>query len=230
MNLKDAIGTISKFTNTAIISPEDTYFGGMGQSFFGLVKVHDPKLTKEIGLYDEINNLGRMLVLFEDPEIEIEGNNLKIFEKDTEAYFITSDISLIRKDEFDNAEQLERTLSVPKCFHAPVSDELIQRLSKAAGSIDNASLIITANDGAVHLTLKDIDILSSNSNSLKIDITEISTVQKDFNVELDAGIANRLPKGGFELELVYSERVGTYRAIFKQEEVTVVVSCTAIEE
>ena len=225
MLLIDAISTIGKFINTAVISPSETYFGDQSQASFGMVKVSDPALTKEIGLYDEIQNLSRILTLFEGPNIEIEGNNLKIQEEDTEAYFITSDISLIRKGDFDQAGQLQKTLEAPKCLTVTFNDTLINRITKAAGTIDNASLIISSNEGKVSLQLKDIDVLSSDSNSLKIDISSISEANKEFNVELDPSIANRMPKGGFELQLAFSERVGSYRAVFKQEQLIVVAAC-----
>ena len=230
MLLIDAIGTISKFINTAVISPRETYFGDMSQAYFGMIKLTDPALTTEIGLYDEINNLSRMLSLFEDPEIQIEGSKLKIQEDDTEAYFITSDISLIRKGDFDQSEQLKRTLEAPKCLTVNFTDSLINRLSKAAGSIDNAALIIASQGGKVTLSLKDIDILSSDSNSFTIDITEIADANREFQVKLDPSVVNRMPKGGFELELTFSERVGSYRAVFKQEQLLVVAACNKVDD
>lgn len=224
MNLINAIQTIGRFTNTAVISPETTFFSDNTYTVFGVITV-DGDVSETFGLYDNIASLQRILSLFEDPKISIVDSKLEISDEDSNstAYFLTSDTSLINRKDFDFKTQLERTLEAPQAISIDFTDDLTSKIRLAAGTIDLSRIVLTSKDNKVTITVKDTDMLSSDSNSFNIDITSKSNdIEKEFAIVMDPTIFSKMPKGDFTLDLFFSSRTGTYRAVFKAGELIVV--------
>lgn len=228
-NLPNALDTIGKFTNSAVISPRTSYFADDTLTFFGSMITQD--IQQEFGLYNEIAAFNRILSLFDDPDFVMNGHRILIEQDGQRASFVTSDISLIRAgQEFDLREQVEKTIQAPVVLTIDLSRELVERMKVATSIIDNASLVLQCDGTSVTLTIKDTDILNSDTHSLTLDVTpQASNIDKTIDVEIDPTLFIKMPKGGFKLDMVYSARVGTYRALLTQEDLRVVVACKHYE-
>lgn len=230
MNLAQSIQIIGRFTDTAILSPEISYFTDESKTFIGSLKTD---ISSQVGFYKEIPNFSRILNLFESPEINIEGTKIKIEEEDSVAYFLSSDTSIIRANSDLNAEEeVNKTLAASPILSIEFDEILIQKLKSASASIDNSRLLIEAKDGKISLIIKDIDVLASDSHSFKIDVSVKSTGSLetlDFVTALDSSITSRMPKGSFVLDVAYSTRVGTYRAVVKQGDLVIVMPMDIVE-
>lgn len=226
MNLQDTIDTIGRFVNTAIISPNKTYFGDMSDICFGALETEVPG---EFGLYQEITNLQRLLSLFEEPSIQLDGPRLLIEGEDSKATFLTSDLGLIKKAGFNIPDQLEKTLASPKVLTVIFDETLVQRVQKAVNTIDNSKLIIDVDGDKVYLVIKDTDVLSSDSNSMTLDVTlKASEIDKDFTIEVNPQVVTRMPKGGFKMQIGYSSRMDEYRLILQQDQLTIVAPTSGV--
>lgn len=212
MDLLKAISIISRFTNTAIISPNRTFFSDNSLAFFGSIKTNTPA---EVGFYDELANFQRMLSIFEDPAITVEGAKIKIESDEATAYFLTSDTSLIRRTDFDLEAQLSRTLEAPKLVEINFSEDLVDRIKQATNTIDNSKVILVSTEGSIKVQVKDVDMLASDSNSIVINVPQSSHSEpdKEFQIVVEPTIFGKMPKGGFKAGVAYSSRMNTYRVV-----------------
>lgn len=224
MNFLETVNTVSKFTDTAIIAPVETYFTDSSQSFFARVMSETPQ-NSEIGFYDNISNFLRVVGLFSEPQIEINQDVLHISENSEDhtgsANFVSSDTRLIRNTITTDIPQIiERTLSVEPTLTVKVTKPLVQRIKSATSAIANSKLIIHSRDGKIEFVIKDVDVLMSSSNTYKFEVEGAST--KDCTVALDAGFFNKMASE-FDLKLVFSPKASTFRAILQEPELTVVI-------
>lgn len=215
MDLLKAISIISRFTNTAIISPNQTFFSDNSLAFFGSIKTNTPA---EVGFYDELANFQRMLSIFEDPTITVEGDKgakIKIESDEATAYFLTSDTSLIRRTDFDLEAQLSRTLEAPKLVEINFSEDLVDRIKQATNTIDNSKVILISTEGSIKVQVKDVDMLASDSNSIVINVPQSAHTNpdKEFQIVVEPTIFGKMPKGGFKAGVAYSSRMNTYRVV-----------------
>lgn len=212
MDLLSAISIISRFTNTAIISPNQTFFSDNSLAFFGSIKTNAPA---EVGFYDELANFQRMLSIFEDPTIEIEGSKIKIESDEATAYFLTSDTSLIRRTDFDLEAQLNRTMEAPKLVEIQFDETLVDRIKQATNTIENSKVILISTEGRIKVQVKDVDMLASDSNSIVINVPNSahSEPDKEFQIVVEPTIFGKMPKGGFKAGVAYSSRMNTYRVV-----------------
>lgn len=214
MDLLNAISIISRFTNTAVVSPGTTYFSDSSLSFFGAIKTDVPA---EVGFYDELSNFQRMLTIFEEPSIDVEGSKIKIESSDATAYFLTSDVSLIRRTDFNLAEQLQRSIEAPSVVEIEFDELMVERIKQATQTIDNSKVILISTENQIKVQIKDIDILASDSNSIVINVPNArhSDPEKEFQIIVQPTAFSKMPKGGFRMKIAYSARMNTYRAICK---------------
>lgn len=220
MQFLPAVQTIGRFTETAIITPGTTYFTDSAVSFFGAVKSETPD-NKEVGFYENISNFQRVISLFEDPEIELHGETLKIEDATGNANFVTSDVRLIRNMQTIDAERaVNQTIAVEPTLTAKISRDIIQRIKTASSAIVNSKVVIHSRNGEIEFIVKDVDMLMSSSNQYKFKIEGTST--KDCSVVLDSSFFSKLGSE-FDLSLVFSEKASTFRAILKNEEATIVI-------
>lgn len=226
MNILPAISILSRFTNSAVISPGDTYFGDSGTLFGRLTAVNTPA---EFGLSEEIANFQRMLTLFgDDPKIELESYKLKLTSSEDTTItgnFLTSDISLIKRDDFNFEDQFKKTVGAPKVLEVTLSEELVHKIKVASGIIDNSRIVLHVEDSSspsqtLTLTIKDTDYLASDSHSASFTIKgdDLETCIKDFKITADPSIFSKMPKcSSMKLSVVYSERVGSFRILLSAE-------------
>lgn len=227
MSLPQAIQIIGRFTDTAVLSPGKSYFADDSLTFIGSL---DTDIEKEVGLYKEIANFARILNLFDDPAISIEGTKIRLEDADSKAYFLSSDISLIRRADFDNAAEVEKTLNALSVVELDFDEALISKIKAASASIDNSSLILKSQGGKVYSIIKDVDILASDSHSMTIEVTsKVTKNEMEFCIELDPSICARMPRGGFKIKVAYSTRVGSFRVIFNQGSLNVITSPNILE-
>lgn len=220
MQFLDSVRVIGRFTETAIVTPDETYFTDSGLSFFGRVKSQTPN-NQEIGFYENISNFERVISLFNDPEVTLNDDTLKIRDETGNASFVTSDVRLIRNLQTTDAKRaVEQTIAVEPTLKANIGKDIISRIRTASSAIPNSKVVIYSRDGNIEFIVKDVDILMSTSNQYRFKIEGTST--KDCGVVLDASFFAKLG-GDFELSLVFSEKASTFRAILQNEEVTIVI-------
>lgn len=224
MNFLETIGIVGRFTETAIFEPNNTYFTDAGMSFFGQAKSQTPN-DAAIGIYENISNLLRVTSLFENPEVELDRETLKIHENSENhsgsAKFVTSDIQLIRNmQKMDIQKVIEQTVSVEPTMRVSVDKSIISRIRSASAAIPNSKVVIYSRNGEIEFIIKDVDGLMTTSNTYRFKVQGTST--KDCGVTLDSSFFNKMP-GNFELSLAFSEKASTFRAILKDENLTVVI-------
>lgn len=220
MQFLDAVQVIGRFTETAIITPNETYFTDANTAFFGCVKSQTPN-NQEIGFYENISNFLRVTSLFNEPEVALTEETLKIKDETGNANFVTSDVRLIRNLQTVDAQRaVEQTIAVQPTLTASISKDITGRIRTASGAIPNSKVVIYSRDGNIEFIVKDVDVLMSTSNSYRFKVDGTST--KDCGVVLDASFFAKLG-GEFELSLVFSEKASTFRAILKNEDVTIVI-------
>lgn len=220
MDFLKSLEVIGRFTETAIVTPNKTYFTDQSMNFFACAETQTPD-NKEIGFYENISNFQRVLSLFNEPEIGLEGETLKIKDSTGNASFVTSDTRLIRNlQTADVQKAVEQTISVQPTLTAKITKDIINRIKTASAAIANSKVVIHARGNDIQFIVKDVDVLMSSSNSYKFKIEGEST--KDCSVVVDASFFGKLGNE-FDLSLVFSEKASTFRAILKSEEVTVVI-------
>lgn len=226
MNLANASQIVGRFTDTAIFSPGTTYFTDKTSTIIGSLET--PDIPSQVAFFQEIANFSKILNLFDEPNIQIEGTKIRIAEGDSHAYFLSSDASLVMAN-IDIKEQMAKSLEAEKVLTIDIEEALINKLKNTANCIPNSSLIVKSKDGKVSLTVKDVSILSSESHSYSTDITsKVEKVNMDFEIEMDPTITSRMPKGPFRLEVAYSTRKGTFRAIFRQGPLNIAMATNVI--
>lgn len=226
MDLINAAQIINRFTDSAVISPEVTYFADTSATFIGSLKT---EVSSSVAFYQAIPGFLKILSMFENPDLDIQGTKIKIEEGDSKAYFLSSDASLVRHT-IDPKVHLEKSLDSNLVFAIEMEESLIRRIKNANSCIHNSSLVIKSLDSKVYFIIKDIDVLSSESHSLTIEVTDkMEMVGTDFEIGLDASIVSRMP-GNFRLEVRQSPRTGSFRTIFQREGLTVVGAANAVEK
>lgn len=224
MNFLDAVQTVNRFTETAIFEPNETFFTDPAMGFFARVKSETPS-NQTIGLYENISNLLRVTSLFEQPEIRVDENILRILETsenhEGSASFVTSDVRLIRNlQTVDIKRAVAQTLEVEPTLKAKIDRKIISRIKTATNAIPNSKVIVNARGDYIEFIIKDVDVLMSSSNSYRFKIE--GTSSKDCSVVLDAGFFSKMP-GEFDLSLVFSNKASTFRAILQDPELVVVI-------
>lgn len=220
MNFLDSLSVIGRFTETAIVKPSKTYFTDSNLSFFGSVDSETPD-NRDIGFYDNISNFQRVISLFEDPEISLDQETLKIKDSTGNASFVTSDIRLIQNLQNADIElAVKQTLDTPSSISVRITKDIINRIKTASAAIANSKVVIHTRGDDIYFIVKDVDVLMSSSNSYKFKVEGGSA--KDCSVVLDASFFGKMG-GEFDLSLVFSQKASTFRAILKSEEVTVVI-------
>lgn len=224
MNFLETVGLVGRFAETAIFEDGETFFTDPAMSFFAKVKSETPNKA-EIGIYENISNFLRVSSLFETPEIELEGEVIKIHETSENhtgsAKFVTSDIRLIRNlQTMDIRRAVEQTIQVEPTLRVEVDRTIISRIKSAVSAIPNSKVVIHSRNGEIEFIVKDVDVLMSTSNAYRFKVQGTST--KDCSVTLDAGFFSKMP-GSFELSLAFSEKASTFRAILKDENLVVVI-------
>lgn len=220
MNFLDSLGVISRFTETAIVAPDQTFFTDSAMSFFGCVKSSTPD-SKEIGFYENISNFQRVISLFEEPEITLNDSTLKVKDPTGDASFVTSDIRLIKNlQTVDIQRAVEQTIAVPSSLQVKITKDIINRIKTASAAIPNSKVVIVSRNGEIEFIVKDVDVLMSTSNSYKFKVQGESS--KDCAVVVDSSFFGKMG-GEFDLSLVFSQKASTFRAILESEEVTIVI-------
>lgn len=220
MNFLESLNVIGRFTETAIVKNGKTYFTDSANSFFGVVDSETPN-QKEVGFYDNISNFQRVISLFEEPEITLENETLKIKDATGDAKFVTSDIRLIQNlQTIDIERAVTQTLSANSTLNATITKDIINRIKTASAAIANSKVVIHSRNGEIEFIVKDVDVLMSSSNSYKFKIEGEST--KDCSVVVDASFFGKLGNE-FNLSLVFSEKASTFRAILQSDEATIVI-------
>lgn len=220
MEFLKALDVVGRFTDTAIMTPEKTYFTDSSSSFFGCVPSETPD-SKEIGFYENISNFQRVISLFQDPEITLQNETLKIKDTTGDAKFVTSDVRLIRNlQTMDIQRAVDQTITVEPTLNVTVDKSIIQRIRTATAAITNSKVVIVSRNGEIEFVVKDVDVLMSTSNTYKFKVQGTST--KDCSVVLDAGFFAKMG-GEFNLKLVFSSKASTFRAILENEEATIVI-------
>lgn len=220
MQFLETINTISKFTETAVVSPNKTYFTDSSMQFFGCVDSSTPG-DSEVGFYENISNFMRVLSLFDNPEITKDGETLKIQDDSANAKFVTSDIRLIRNMQTTDIQKvIEQTTSVEPTLQCKITKDVIQRIRTANAAILNSKVVVHSRNGSVEFIVKDVDVLMSSSNSYRFKIDGVST--KDCSVVLDAGFFGKMGSE-FDLKLVFSNKASTFRAILANDTTTIVI-------
>lgn len=220
MEFLKALEIVGRFTDTAIMTPEKTYFTDNSSSFFGCVPSETPN-SQEIGFYENISNFQRVISLFESPEISITGETIKVKDTTGDAKFVTSDVRLIRNlQSMDVQRAVEQTIAVEPTLEAKLDKSIIQRIRTASAAITNSKVVIVSRNGEIEFVIKDVDVLMSTSNTYKFKVQGTST--KDCSVVLDAGFFAKMG-GEFDLKLVFSTKASTFRAILQNEEATIVI-------
>lgn len=214
--------TLTKFTDTVVMSPQQTFFSDGSGSFFGLLET--PEVPEEFGLYKDLANLNRVLSIFDNPNITLADGFLKITHDQSaqNAKFMTSDLSLIQRGEFDLAGQIERTQQLPKVLKAVIETNMVNKIKTAAGIIEGSKILLKSLSGNFTIIVKDTDFLSSDSDSISFPL-DPAEQDKDFQIEMDPQILMMMPKGDILLEVYYNEKFGAYRAVLSQEGLKVVV-------
>ena len=220
MNFLESLNVIGRFTETAIVKNGKTYFTDSANSFFGVVDSETPN-QEEVGFYDNISNFQRVISLFEEPEITLENETLKIKDATGDAKFVTSDIRLIQNlQTIDIERAVTQTLSANSTLNATITKDIINRIKTASAAIANSKVVIHSRNGEIEFIVKDVDVLMSSSNSYKFKIEGEST--KDCSVVVDASFFGKLGNE-FNLSLVFSEKASTFRAILQSDEATIVI-------
>lgn len=224
MNFLDSVNLISRFTDTAVVSPGVTYFSDSGTSFFAKINTETPS-SQDIGFYENISNFLRVVGLFNNPEITMENEMIHISENSEDhtgsAKFITSNISLIRNmQSTDFARAIEKTLEAGTTLNVHIDKSMIQRIKNSSSAIPNSKVIVCSRDGKIEFIVKDVDVLMSDSNAYRFKIPGVST--KDCAVAIDSSFFARMP-GEFDLSLAFSNQASTFRAILKDDDITVVI-------
>ena len=220
MNFLESLNVIGRFTETAIVKNGKTYFTDSANSFFGCVDSETPS-EKEVGFYENISNFQRVISLFEEPEITLENETLKIKHATGDAKFVTSDIRLIQNlQTIDIERAVTQTLSANSTLNATITKDTINRIKTASAAIANSKVVIHSRNGEIEFIVKDVDVLMSSSNSYKFKIQGESS--KDCSVVVDASFFGKLGNE-FNLSLVFSEKASTFRAILQSEEATIVI-------
>lgn len=224
MNFLDSVALVGRFAETAIFEPNETFFTDPALTFFAKVKSQTPN-NAEIGVYENISNLLRVASLFENPEIELDGEILKIKEQDgglhSSAKFVTSDTRLIRNlQTMDIKKAVEQTIQATPTMIVEVDRSIIARIKSSVAAIPNSKVIIHSRNGVIEFIVKDVDVLMSTSNSYRFKVEGES--YKDCTITLDASFFSKMP-GAFELSLAFSEKASTFRAILKDENLVVVI-------
>lgn len=227
MNIANASQIIGRFTDTAVFSPGTSYFTDKTSTVIGSLET--PDIPSPVAFYQEIANFSKILNLFDEPDIEIVGSKIKLSENDSHAYFLSSDISLVNPS-IDIKEQMAKSLAAEKVLVVEFDEILISKLKNTVACIPNASLIVTSKDKRVSLTIKDTGMLSSESHSYSIDITsKVEMAEMDFQIEMDPTIVSKMPKGSFKLQVAYSTRKGSFRALFKQGPLNIVMATNVVQ-
>ena len=222
MNLIQALQIIGKLTDSVILTPEASYFTDDAHTFFAEIKCQVPS---KVGFYKEIANFNKMAALFVEPNININGHSITLTEGSDSAQFVGSDVSIIEASM--TTEQMKgevlKTLGAPSVCAIEIDEHLLNRIKSASSIIENSSLILNAEVGGdIRACIKDTDILSAESHSVNLKLEGETT--KDFNIEIDASIFSKLPKGDIKLEIKYSERTGNHRVMILHDWITAVIA------
>lgn len=229
MNIIETIKLIQPFTSTCVLNKDgETFFSPEGMEYFGRIK-HD-SLSESIGFYDNIPEFLKIVGLFDTPVIEQNGVYLTI--KDTNnpgtlSNFLTCDINLINKQQFDFKTQLNKTLEAPNVFKTTLSKEIINKIRIASNVISNCTLTLDVGSKTTCI-LQDVDVLSGSGTNYKFEIdSELS--EKQFKIGFDPSILTKFQNEEIILSVVYSSQSNRYRIILSQNSLVVVLSVQNME-
>lgn len=220
-NVIDTLKSISSITESLVLKYPDTYAISSERTF--LVKLPISQLDQDqfndIGFNHSLNDFLSLLNLFDLDKVNVTQENDIIYLKsdDTNASFITDDISLLEQYNIDGS-QIERTKQCDTIATFTLNTTDIDKFKKASSALKNLTdLVFESKDGKLTMYLANTAIINSKSNTYSLDKT--AQTSKEFCVTLLMADFAKIPVTEYDVEIKYNANAkrNNYRMLLKSK-------------
>jgi len=187
------------------------------RNILAVAKIDQP-FPQTFGVYD-LNELLGVLGLVDSPRLRFEDNNMLIGDasgRSTIKYFFT-DVDMLTK--------------APETFNMPdaeikmeLSNEVLNKIKRAASALGHSELAITPNQGSISLTVRDSENATSNTFTIDVpgaygdedfcficNISALRLLPGDYNVEISSKLISHFTNKDGNVEYYIAlEKNSTY--------------------
>lgn len=226
MITKDSLDILKKIniiTDKVILKSPITTINSDSNDIVANIKVEG--VDEPMGLY-ELSKFNSILSLFDDAEVNRDGQTLKIKSKNSSAIFTLADINIM--DSYNKPDSL-----VQKLFEFPSVSEFVLNTSdlasfKKASSIfsDLNSITVRGQDGNTQVCLNMTGRFETSSNNFNKEY--LNTSSKEFLINIPTESFNKLPifDEDYKVQVKYNENKNAYRIVFSTSKVAILVACS----
>lgn len=178
----------------------------------------EQSFPKEFGVYD-LNELLGVLNLVDSPRLRFEDQNVLIGDasgRSTVKYFFTDIDMLTKAPETFNMPEAEIKLDL--------SNDVLNKIKRAASALGHSELAITPNEGSISLTIRDSENPTSNTFTIDVpgtygdsdfcficNISSLKLLPGDYNVEISSKLISHFKNKEGNVEyFIALEKNSTY--------------------
>ena len=236
---KDVIKTLKSvlpITESVVLKYPTTYLVSAERNFIVKMPISqlDTDSFSNIGFNHSLNDFLNLVDLFPDTvKITQENDVITLKSEDTDATFITDDISLLEQYNIDET-QIEKTKQCDTVASFDLTVAEIEKFKKASNVLKNLTdLAFESKDGKINMYLTNTSILNSKSNSYSV--IKSAQTTKEFNLYLMVADFAKIPSTEYSVEIKYNANAkrSNYRVLMKSktlENFEIVIGINSIEK
>jgi len=175
----------------------------------------------------ELNKLISILNMFNDYELNQEGEKLTIKSSNTTAVFTLADVELM--EEYNKPSSIiEKSEKYPVVAEIDYTADELASVKKALSIFNELNAVaFVGKNGDFYVETSNHNKFNHSSNNYKKEFLGAST--KDFQVKINNINFNALPNGDYKLKIVYNEERNAYRVLFISDKFKVLIAPLADE-
>ena len=230
----DTLKSVNSITESLVLKYPNTYAVSAERNI--MVKIPVSKLDtdefSDIGFNHSLTDFLSLVGLFEDATISQENDVIYFKSQDTNASFITDDISLLEQYNVDET-QIERTKQCDTVAKFTLTPSDMEKFRKASSVLKNLpDLAFESKDGKLTMFLTNTAIINSKSNTYSL--VKTAETNKEFAVSLLMTDFVKLPSTEYDVEIKYNSNAkrNNYRMLLKSktlEDFEIVTSINTVE-